>query len=99
MGRLGRKVCEVTKETTLRAGASIIPAMKHVVVVGGGVSGLATAYWVAQQAERRGAAIRTTVLESASRPGGRVWTERVDGFQIELGANGFLDSKRSTMGL
>ncbi len=73
--------------------------MKHVVIVGAGVSGLATAFHLGRLARQRGLELRATVLESATRPGGRVWTERTGGFQIELGANGFLDSKRSTIDL
>src|SRR6187549_1620248 len=73
--------------------------MKHVVIVGGGISGLATAHHLAGEGKKRGHAIRATVFESESRVGGRVWTERVDGFQIELGANSFLDSKQSTLEL
>jgi oxygen-dependent protoporphyrinogen oxidase len=73
--------------------------MKQVVIVGAGVSGLATAYHIGRLARERGVALRPIILEGSSRPGGRVWTERVEGFQIELGANGFLDSKRSTLDL
>ena len=73
--------------------------MKHVVIVGAGVSGLATAYHVRRLARERGLETHVTVLESSSRPGGRVWTERIEGFQVERGANGFLDSKRSTLTL
>ncbi len=73
--------------------------MKHIVIVGGGVSGLATAFHLGRLARERGVELRTTVLESDSWPGGRVRTERVDGFQVEMGANGFLDSKRSTLEL
>src|SRR5206468_2586104 len=40
-----------------------------------------------------------TVLEQRDRPGGTVWTERRDGFQIEIGPNGFLDNKPSTLSL
>src|SRR5262245_36034865 len=73
--------------------------MRNVVIVGGGISGLATAYWIKHEAALRRGAIRTTVLESASRPGGRVWTDRVDGFQVEAGATSFLDSKQTTLSL
>jgi oxygen-dependent protoporphyrinogen oxidase len=40
-----------------------------------------------------------TVLESESRPGGKVWTERDGGFVVEHGPNGFLESKPSTLQL
>jgi oxygen-dependent protoporphyrinogen oxidase len=73
--------------------------MKQVIIVGAGVSGLATAYHINRLARERGVGVRVTVLEGSPRPGGRVWTERVDGFQVEVGANGFLDSKRSTLEL
>lgn len=73
--------------------------MKHVVIVGAGVCGLATAYFLGRKARRHGIEVRTTVLESSSRAGGRVWTERTGGFQIEVGASSFLDTKRSTLDL
>lgn len=43
--------------------------------------------------------IVVTVIEEASRPGGAAWTLREDGFQVEIGPNGFLDSKPTTMDL
>lgn len=68
--------------------------MPQVVIVGAGISGLATAYHLQEVPE-----LDVTVLEASDRPGGVVWTERRDGFQIELGANGFLDNKPSTLRL
>lgn len=69
--------------------------MKRVVVVGAGVSGLAAAYRLQQQA----ADIDITVLEQRDRVGGNAWTERRDGYQVEIGPNGFLDSKATTVAL
>lgn len=66
--------------------------MQRIVVVGGGISGLALAYRLRQRLPH----IRCTVLESESRPGGKVWTERVAGFLVEHGPNGFLETKPST---
>lgn len=66
-----------------------------IVVVGGGLSGLAAAFRIRERIPRAD----LIVLESASRPGGNVWTEYERGFTIELGPNGFLDSKPSTMAL
>jgi oxygen-dependent protoporphyrinogen oxidase len=66
-----------------------------VVVVGAGISGLALAY----RLQQRLPAAEVTVLEQRDRPGGPVWTERRDGFQIEIGPNGFLDNKPSTLAL
>jgi protoporphyrinogen/coproporphyrinogen III oxidase len=69
--------------------------MPKVVIVGAGISGLALAYRLTKllpQAE-------IAVLEERSRPGGTAWTERLQGFQVEIGPNGFLDTKPSTMNL
>jgi len=69
--------------------------MTRVVIVGGGISGLSTAYRLHQLTS--GAEI--TVLEERDRVGGNAWTERQDGFQVETGPNGFLDNKPATMQL
>jgi oxygen-dependent protoporphyrinogen oxidase len=69
--------------------------MVRAVVVGAGISGLALAYRLQQRMPHAD----LTVLEARDRPGGTVWTERRDGFQVEIGPNGFLDSKPSTIHL
>src|SRR5579884_4169219 len=69
--------------------------MPRIVIVGAGISGLSTAYRLQQLLP--GAAV--TVLERGDRPGGTVWTERGEGFQVETGPNGFLDTKPSTLAL
>ena len=66
--------------------------MAHVVVVGAGVSGLSLAY----RLRRSMPEASITVLEEADRPGGTTWTLREDGFVLEMGPNGFLDSKPTT---
>ncbi|MBI4653838.1 MAG: protoporphyrinogen oxidase [Nitrospirae bacterium] len=40
-----------------------------------------------------------TVLESDNRPGGKIWTDKVNGFLCEKGPNGFLDNKPKTLEL
>jgi oxygen-dependent protoporphyrinogen oxidase len=69
--------------------------MPSIVIVGAGVSGLSVAFRLQQFAA--GAAV--TVLEEAPRPGGTTWTLREDGFQLEAGPNGFLDTKPTTRAL
>jgi oxygen-dependent protoporphyrinogen oxidase len=66
-----------------------------VVIVGGGLSGLSLAYRLQQAAPH--AAV--TVLEKDGRPGGKIHTETRDGFRVEWGANGFLDTKPTTSAL
>jgi oxygen-dependent protoporphyrinogen oxidase len=66
--------------------------MPRIVVVGGGLSGLSLAYRLEQALP---AAI-VTVLERDTRPGGKIWTEHHDGFTVEIGPNGFLDTKPTT---
>lgn len=70
-----------------------------VVVIGGGISGLATAFGVQRLARERGRPLELTLLESAPRLGGTISTVERDGFRCEYGPNGFLDSKPSTLEL
>ncbi|MFL5339670.1 MAG: protoporphyrinogen oxidase [Gemmataceae bacterium] len=66
--------------------------MAHIVIVGAGITGLALAFRLRQARPD----FAVTLLESEPRPGGKIWTERRDGFQVEIGPNGFLDSKPAT---
>ncbi|MBI5058081.1 MAG: protoporphyrinogen oxidase [Nitrospirae bacterium] len=75
--------------------------MKRIAIVGGGISGLTVAYALltrAQNTEHR-TQMDITVFESDNRPGGKIWTDRTDGFLCEKGANGFLDNKPRTLEL
>ena len=67
----------------------------RIVIVGAGLSGLSLAYRV----QHRLPEADILVIESASRPGGTAFTIQKDGFTVELGPNGFLDSKPTTIGL
>jgi oxygen-dependent protoporphyrinogen oxidase len=69
--------------------------MPKVVIVGAGISGLATAYRLQQMAPT----VEVVVLERGNRPGGTIWTERQAGFQVEIGPNGFLDTNPATIQL
>ncbi|HDO25710.1 MAG TPA: protoporphyrinogen oxidase, partial [Nitrospirae bacterium] len=68
--------------------------MKKVVVVGGGISGLTVAYALLGRGD-----LEISVLESDSRPGGKIWSDRTEGFLCEKGTNGFLDNKPGTLEL
>lgn len=61
--------------------------MKHVVVVGGGVSGLVAAYRLRQAL---GAGVRLTVLEQSDQLGGKLRTLDLDGVPTDVGAEAFV---------
>jgi oxygen-dependent protoporphyrinogen oxidase len=61
--------------------------MPHVVVVGGGLTGLTVAFRLKQFAPD----VSVAVLEPREQPGGNIGTENDRGFRVELGPNGFLD--------
>ncbi len=69
--------------------------MPRVVIVGGGISGLTLAY----RLQRRAPDAEVIVLEERARLGGTIGTERRDGFQVEIGPNGFLDNKPFALAL
>src|SRR5262245_41758104 len=61
--------------------------MPHVVIAGGGLTGLSVAFRLRQLRPH----VAVTVLEPRDRPGGNIGTEDHDGFRLERGPNGFLD--------
>ncbi len=66
---------------------------KHVVIIGAGLSGLTAAYELQEAAKKAGQPLRLTLLESRSRIGGAIWTEKIDGFLCEGGADSFITNK------
>lgn len=73
--------------------------MKRVVIVGGGLSGLAAARGVLDEAGRRGPPPQLSLLEREPHLGGKIRSTRDEGFLCEHGPNGFLDNKPSTLAL
>ena len=67
--------------------------MPDTLIVGGGISGLATAYYLAKGG---GAGV---ILESRSRLGGVIQTEHVEGCTIEAGPDSFLSAKPAALEL
>src|SRR6266511_1539028 len=53
----------------------------RVVVIGGGISGLAAAHALVRDANREGRSLRLTVLEASQRLGGNIRTEPLAGFE------------------
>ncbi|MFC5529913.1 protoporphyrinogen oxidase [Cohnella yongneupensis] len=64
-----------------------------VAVLGGGITGLSAAFYLARQAAASGERLELTVLEGSRRLGGRIHTLRRDGFVIERGPDSFLGRK------
>ena len=66
------------------------------IIVGAGISGLATAHTLLEKKPD----LDLRVIESADRPGGKIWSEKtVEGYLCEWGVNAFLDSKPKTLEL
>ncbi|HEX9080066.1 MAG TPA: protoporphyrinogen oxidase [Desulfuromonadaceae bacterium] len=73
--------------------------MKKVIIVGGGISGLATAWLLRDKARSAGVELDLTLLEKEERVGGKIRSIKADGFLCEWGPNGFLDNKPQTLDL
>ncbi len=65
----------------------------RIAIVGGGISGLATAFYVKRLAPES----EVTLLEAAPRLGGTMVTRDIEGFRFEGGSNGFLSNKPWTL--
>jgi oxygen-dependent protoporphyrinogen oxidase len=65
----------------------------RVCVVGGGISGLSAAFRLRQSGAQ------VTLLEATDRVGGTIRSERIDGYLVEHGPNGFLDSRVAVLDL
>ncbi|QQE77434.1 protoporphyrinogen oxidase [Alicyclobacillus sp. SO9] len=64
-----------------------------VVVIGGGITGLSTAFRLKQRAEQNDFALECTVLEGSHRLGGKILTHRTDDFILETGPDSLLARK------
>jgi len=73
--------------------------MTRIAIIGAGISGLAAAYAIEQQAEQTGIEVETVLLEKEARLGGKILSVREEGFLCEYGPNGFLDNKPETLDL
>lgn len=67
--------------------------MTHITIIGGGIAGLATAYYLQKKSRESGIKIDYTMVESAPRFGGKITTDQVDDFVIEGGPDSFITQK------
>src|SRR5580698_5770849 len=68
-------------------------AQPHVVIVGGGISGLAAAFFLRDQA------VRVTVLEGSQRLGGKLCVSEIAGVAVDEGAEALLVTRPEGTGL
>lgn len=71
----------------------------RVAVIGGGISGLATAFLIQEQANDMAEPVDVTIIEADRRLGGTIQSERIDGYLCESGPVGFLNNKPKTLEL
>ena len=69
--------------------------MGRIAIIGGGISGLSLGYFLLE----RDPGLDLIIFEAEKKPGGKIWTDKVDGFLCEGGVNGFLDNKPRTLEL
>jgi len=72
--------------------------MKKIIIIGGGIAGLATAYRI-QRKISEGADLECVLLEGSDRFGGKISTEKSDGFVIERGPDSFISQKPAAIQL
>lgn len=86
-----------TTEHTERVGQNGAGAARarplRVAVVGGGIAGLATAYYLQKGARAAGVALDCALIESDTRLGGKIVTHTEGGFVVEGGPDSFLTQK------
>lgn len=66
-----------------------------IAIVGGGISGLTTAFYLRHEHPE----LDVTIFEASPKLGGKMLTQRVGGFHFEEGSNGFLSNKPDTLEL
>jgi oxygen-dependent protoporphyrinogen oxidase len=71
----------------------------RVVVIGAGLSGLTAAHRLVERSTAAGRPVEVVVLEARDRIGGAIWTDRVDGFTLEGGADSFITNKPQALEL
>lgn len=68
---------------------------RKVAIIGGGITGLAAAYYMQKEAKEKGYPLEVILIEATHRLGGKIQTVRKNGFIIERGPDSFLARKKS----
>lgn len=69
--------------------------MDRIVIIGAGISGLSLGFFL----KKARPSLNLIILEAQERPGGKIWSDKRDGFLCESGVNGFLDNRPKTLEL
>jgi protoporphyrinogen/coproporphyrinogen III oxidase len=73
--------------------------MKRVVIIGGGITGLAAAHRTLELAAASGEQVDLTLIEASGRLGGIVQSDERDGFLLERGPDAFISEKPEALAL
>jgi oxygen-dependent protoporphyrinogen oxidase len=73
--------------------------MKRIVIIGGGITGLAAAHRLIEYNQATAAQLDVTILEATSRLGGTIRTEHREGFLLEHGPDSFISEKPEALEL
>ena len=68
---------------------------KRVVIIGGGITGLAATYYLQKEVREKKLPLEVILIEASQRLGGKMQTFKKDGYVIERGPDSFLERKTS----
>ncbi len=71
----------------------------RVAIIGGGIAGLATAFYLQEKARQAGLPLSYSLIESAPDFGGKIVTHEGDGFVVEGGPDSFITQKPAALRL
>lgn len=72
---------------------------KHVVIIGGGITGLAAAFYMEKEIRDKNLPLELTLIEASPRVGGKIQTVKKEGYIIERGPDSFLERKKALRSL
>ena len=73
--------------------------MRHIVIIGGGISGLAAAHRLIERRDESNEPLQLTLLEASPQLGGVIRTQHREGFLIEAGPDSFISEKPAALEL
>lgn len=72
---------------------------REVVIIGGGLTGLSTAFYIKRMYQNKGVTPNITIVEASNRLGGKIESLHKEGFVIEKGPDSFLARKTAMIEL